>query len=366
MLPPAPHSLRLALAGLAGSPLGDLCASLCSAGEVRELGDPFLAAKGLLDFAPHALLVDFAAIQGARGGLDHDRTQQMLGACKAIAGLHPGLPIVGVLRPEHEVALAPLLRRHGLIPLCAECSLRELAEVLDRALLGPDTPASEPFADLLHGIADMVHNPLLFLMGHLQLLELQAPQDLEATVAAALQGGKRVQEAVETLRRAVEATAPPRSREVLDLPQLLAQAGFGGPGQPEILHQHADHHYRVEGDPGLLGACFADLAKVCQDAVATGLSCRLRLDQGRRSTQVTAELHGEALAAWQLPLTFAPYHLCRTLRGSANGLALFTMQAVVHGHGGRATARRLPEGGLAIELALPAPLGGDPPAGSLQ
>ena len=43
----------------------------------------------------------------------------------------------------------------------------------------------------------------------------------------------------------------------------------------------------------------------------------------------------------------------RTLKVGILLISLFLVQTTVHAHGGQATARRLPDGSLALDLVLP-------------
>ena len=77
------------------------------------------------------------------------------------------------------------------------------------------------------------------------------------------------------------------------------------------------------------------------------------LSRLQAAVRLRLQITGAGLEDWRLPRTFEPYYLNRLLRGSSQGLSLFLVQTAVHGHRGQATARRLPDASLALDLSLP-------------
>ncbi|MEQ1633145.1 MAG: histidine kinase dimerization/phospho-acceptor domain-containing protein, partial [Planctomycetota bacterium] len=259
-----------------------------------------------------------------------------------------------------EVELAALRERTGASWLALPHTPLDLARAVDHALNGGDRPRTEVFLDLVHGIADEINNPLQFVLGYLQLLQLQLEgdqyQDARDHIAAALDGGQRIAGTVERLTRIERAAAGARRHERFDLRTALESAlavSAAGRPLPSIVREPAKGSFVVQGDAEILDPALHALAAAAFEFEQHGGSVHFVLTRIDHAVRLRMALRGEGFADWQLPRTWEPYYLCRVLRGSTQGLALFLVQTAIHAHRGQATARRLPDGAVAIDLELP-------------
>lgn len=286
----------------------------------------------------------------------HPDDADLPGALRLLRSLLPGMAIVLVAAAAHELELGPVCARAQAQQLLLPCTDGELAAALDRALTGSDRPTEGTFVDLARGVADAVNSPLLAVTGHLQLLLLQLDPQREAglrpALEAALAGAVRIQHVVDQVHLAARAADGPRRRERIDLRELLQRAAEALP----VAVDPEDDAFAVRGDPEVLHPAVAGFTRFARELQELGCRVQLSLSRCRAGALLRLRVESPTLPAlphWRLPRTFEPYYLNRLLRGSGNGLALFLAQAAVHGHGGQATARRLPDGSLAFDLALP-------------
>lgn len=313
--------------------------------DVRRSGSLLADSEGILLFQPDVLLL----------GLDRDHSEEV-GALRLLQRMWPSLGVVLVAPPDRETETSPLALRLNAIVLPFPDAIGQLAAVVEQARLHSDRPRADVFADLARGVADEINNPLMTASGHLQLLRagLDAAQERNRRdqVAAAMAGLDRVHAAVERLRELSIAAAGPRRRDTVDLEALCGRAlaakfGDAAPGFPFVV-QPGQH--TVVGDRDQLTTALATLVQFAADLSAAGTQVELCL----LGTTLVLTARGDAMAAWSLPQAFEPYYPSRALRGQSQGLGLTYVQTVVLGHRGQAVVRRLPDGCLRFEFALPA------------
>jgi signal transduction histidine kinase len=283
----------------------------------------------------------------------------LVGALRLLHSLLPEVAVVAVAAREREVALATACRRAGAWLLLLPYQPGELACALHLALSRSDRPPDDVFLDLARGFADEINNPLLFLMGHLQLLQTHldpvAARDQKEQLDSALVGAQRIQATVDRVRLLAQAAAGPRSTGPVDLHAELLAALARLPTktpQPVVLREPEGGDFRVPGDVELLLPALDLLVRVASELAELGCSVHFTLTRLDGAVRLRLSLSGAGLDDWRLPRTYEPYYLNRLLRGSSQGLSLFVVQAAVHGHRGQATARRLPDGTLALDLHL--------------
>jgi len=290
---------------------------------------------------------------------DHAAAADLVGALRLLRALLPSLSVVAVAPAAREVPLRDLCARTGALLLVTPFQPRDLASTLDHALAAADRPRDEVFLDLARGFADEINNPLLFLMGHLQLLQLQADpegqKDQLDQLASALAGASRIQATVDRIRLLAQAASGPRQHERIDLFAEVSAAIARHVTLlplPAIVREPDDARFEVDGDGELLRPALDLLVRVAAEMHALGCGIHFVLTRLEAGLRLRLSLLGPGLEDWRLPRTFEPYYLNRLLRGSSQGLSLFLVQTAVHSHRGLATARRLPDGSLAIDLVL--------------
>jgi signal transduction histidine kinase len=283
-----------------------------------------------------------------------------VGALRLLRQLWPALGLVLVGPAATEAATAGLARRLGAQALAWPAAPGALAAAIEHARHGSDRPRFEAFAELARGVADEVNNPLLFVAGHLQLLQacLGAEHgDAHAQVAAALAGTGRIAASVDRLQALAQATGGPRQPEAVDLAELLARALATRPRAADNARASAPAatgaDFVVRGDRVQLAAAVGALLQFADDLVAAEATAALDLAALPGACRMRLCAHGGLLAHWQLPRSFEPYAPTRALRGQNPGLGLALVQAVVLGHAGEAQARRLADGGLQFDFVLP-------------
>lgn len=339
---------RIAVANLDD---GNLCTELRampSRPEVRSFETLYDAVDAVVAFRPDVLFVG-----------DSPDLDDLPGALRMLRGLLPGLATFVVVAAEREVEIAPLAQRAGARVLVWPPQPGELAGALERALTGSDRPRDEVFLDLARGFADEINNPLLFLTGHLQLLDARlgasADKDVRDQIAAAIAGAGRIQTSVERIRALSRAAAGPRRSVPVDLRELATQATHAAParGTPLDLNvAQPDQTFVVAGDPDLLQPAIEQFVQVGREIRELGLHVAIELDVTESAVRLRMQIAGKGLRDWRLPRSYEPYYLNRLLRGSSHGLALFLVQTTVHAHRGQATARRLREDLLVLDLSF--------------
>lgn len=303
--------------------------------------------EALVQFQPTALLV---AVPTAAG--------EELGALRVLQKLWPGTGVVLVTSAAQELEHAPLAARLGARLLVHPDGPGSLAAALEQAFHGGGRPRTETLIELARGVADEVNNPLMALVGRLQLLrgnlDPRTARDLRDQVALALTEANRVQEAVDRLRLAAGAAGGPRRPAPVDLGPLVGAAVRAcGTDDPAPAVAVADALPPVAGDPAQLSAAVVAIVAFAFDLARVAADTHLGVDALPHGVRLRVVASGPGLATWNLPATFEPYYPRRALRSQAPGLGLFVAEAVVLGHRGQATARRRRDGALQVDFVLP-------------
>jgi signal transduction histidine kinase len=346
--------VRVGLVGIESRHLAAELRALPSQPEVREFTSVYDDTEPLVALRPEVVFV------GAPD--DAAATTDLIGALRVLRGLLPGLGLVVVAPGTREVALHEFCRRTGARHLRTPFQPGELANAFDQALAGSDRPRDDVFLDLARGFADEINNPLLFLMGHLQLLQAQfdpaTARSHRDQIESALAGAQRIQATVDRVRLLAQAAAGPRTTAPIDLLaelQAALQRQQPEPPMPPVLCEPDDADFSIVGDADLLLPAIDLLVRAAAELHGLGCMVQFALWRLQRGVRLRLSLRGIGLDDWRLPRTYEPYYLNRLLRGSSQGLSLFVVQAAVHSHRGQATARRQPDGSLAIDLQLPGP-----------
>jgi two-component system sensor histidine kinase CreC len=341
--------LRIALADLADGLLADRVRALPMQPDVSVHAALFAAMPTIALDPPDVLLLS----------AERDAAE-LPGVLRMLRALLPHLGIIVVAPLAQEIALLPLCTRNQAQWLPLPCNDGALAAALERALHASNRPLEGLFLDLAHGFADAVNSPLQSVTGHLQLLQLQldpaADQARRQLVGNVLTYAQRIQAIVDEVHLAARAAEGARTQSPVDLRAVLGEALTTHTSKlalPVTIEPDGEQ-FVVLGDSTLLQPAVAGLVRLAHEIQAVHGPVRIALSRFRSAVRLRLVIDPPGLPQWRLPRTFEPYYLNRLLRGSAQGLALFVCQAVTHGHGGQATARRLPDDSLAIDLLLPA------------
>lgn len=341
------RAVRIAVVGPVGDRLlGDL-RGLPLEPEVRAFDSIHGDTGAMARFEPELLVVRLSGEPG-----------EDVGALRALRSLWGNLGVVLVTDVAGEIATTAIAERLDARVLVHPDKPGLLAATIEQALLGGNRPRTDVFLDLAHGMADEINNPLLFVSGHLQLLhsglDPATERDRRDQVRSALAGIHRIQVTLDRLRLVSQAANGPRRRDRVDLAELLqtALADRGEGADEAAAVTIADGEHVVTGDADQLGPALAEIVRLADAMAAAGTPAELRLQSDASAVRLQLVLRGDDLAQWRLPHTFEPFYPSRLLRGHGHGLALFLAQAVVLGHGGQATARRLADGALQVDFVL--------------
>ena len=114
----------------------------------------------------------------------------------------------------------------------------------------------------------------------------------------------------------------------------------------------------VRGDPALLDRLVANLLENAVTYNGPAGWVEVTTANGGPTTSVRVANSGPPVPADRVPLLFEPFQRLsreRTSSGRGAGLGLSIVRSVARAHGGDVTARARAEGGLAVEVELPAP-----------
>ena len=319
-----------------GEELVSMLGRLSPQPEVRILDNLYEAAPELLEFRPMlAILAGNTVLEADVGGLRLLRAS--LGE----------LFYLLVIPAAQEVELTDLARRLQANILIEPLDLRQLAASVQDPGMTAEPSNPEYFVDLARGLCDAINNPLMFASGHLQLLEIRQPDDADkAQILAIKQALQELTESVEKIRALGEHRG---GRRVLLLRSLLEEVLASLQGEIEIDAPAEFDQAAIWGNRDQLSLALREFLAM---AMELGEQRNLRLSRRAEDLQIELRLSGGLVREWQLPRSFEPYYLARILRGSKHGLALFLVQAIVHAHGGSATAFKPDSHSLALVLSL--------------
>ena len=281
--------VRIAVVGDVDERLVGELRQLPLAPEVRPMSSVVGDTESLMRFQPDVLL--------ARPG---DDPSEDVGAVKLLQRLWPALA-VGVLTDERgEVALAPVAKRLSAALIVHPGPAGQLAAAVEQLLHGGDRPRPELFVDLAHGLADEINNPLMFVSGHLQLLQAQlsasGDEDRGGQVQAALQGLTRIQAAVDRLRLLSEAADGPRHREQVDLAALLSRAvAARTPDMPNATVEMPEGAQVVDGDREQLALAVTAIVEFADEVAAIAAHSHLELEATDGALRVRLLVGGQGL-----------------------------------------------------------------------
>lgn len=337
-------ALRVGIVGDLDSSVVEGLDKLPGRTKLRTFGDLYEDFDDVVSHRPRLLLIaaerlreaDLGALRLLRDRLD-DHTRTLLVAPAA-----------------STTDVESLARRINARVLRSPFTEADLARALDRA---DGSPPVATYLDITRGLADEIANPLMFALGHTQLIEATLAPDHEAIreqLVAVRSGLERITRSVEKVRLIAEIhdQAPPL--EAATVRELLEHAvdRVNRFDRGDLVVEDGAERIAVRGDPELLQLAFENLFGVCSELRAAGAAVRATVDSPDDGLRVRVHVDGERIQDWASARAFEPYQLSRALRGTNHGLSLFLVQAIVHAHGGRAFARRRKQGGVRLEIRL--------------
>ena len=185
-----------------------------------------------------------------------------------------------------------------------------------------------------------------------------------AAIGAAVDRSEELIEALLTLARSDRGSG---AAELVDLPTAVEDAiDLIGPAAAarQIRIGTALHDAQVTGDRVLLERLASNLIDNAVKHNVTGgwVLVSTRADAG--TAELTVANGGEHIPPGQVPGLFEPFRrLCdRTGNRPGSGLGLSIVASVANAHGGHAEAWARPDGGLNVQITLPATANGHRPA----
>ncbi|MGE5384648.1 MAG: ATP-binding protein [Betaproteobacteria bacterium] len=212
---------------------------------------------------------------------------------------------------------------------------------------------------LMHDVSHELRSPLARLQAALGLLR-QRPERLEATIERIEREGVRMDRLVGellTLSR-LEAGVTGAMDEPVALGELLtdivedARFEADGLGREVALSLSADGLVRGNGE--LLHRAVENVVRnaLRHTAVGTGIAVEASREGG--VFRIAILDHGPGISEAKLEAIFEPFFRADDASGEGHGLGLTIARRVVEAHGGSIRASNRADGGLKVEIALPA------------
>jgi signal transduction histidine kinase len=185
-----------------------------------------------------------------------------------------------------------------------------------------------------------------------------------AAIGAAVDKSAELIEALLTLARSDRGPGP---TELVDLPTAVEDAIDSiGPAAKarQIQIGTALQDAQVTGDRILLERLVSNLLDNAVKHNVTGGWVRASTKTGTGIAEIIVSNGGEHIPADQVPGLFEPFRRLsgRTGNQPGTGLGLSIVASVANAHGGHAQAHARPDGGLDVQITLPATTNGDRPA----
>lgn len=216
---------------------------------------------------------------------------------------------------------------------------------------------------LLHDVSHELRSPLARLQAAIGLAH-QQPDKMAASMERIERESVRMDQLVGqllTLAR-LEAGAISAAQEEISMADLLDQIGDDASfeamaqGRSVVREGHAD--VRVLGQPDLLGRAIENVVRNAVKHSGDGGMVQLQLIAQPETRQLCIRVldRGPGVAPADLEAIFQPFFRASAVHKDidGHGLGLAIAQHVVHAHGGSIAASNRADGGLCVEIMLPA------------
>jgi hypothetical protein len=251
--------------------------------------------------------------------------------------------------------------------------LKQLADTFDAMLARLEAA----FASQRRFVANASHElrtPLTEMRTLIDVTTARPPASaaqLELVLAAIGAAVDRSEELIEALLTLARSDRGPGPAELVDLPTAVEDAIDSiGPvsAAKQIQIGTALQDARVTGDRVLLERLVSNLIDNAVKHNVTGGWVLVSTRTGAGTAELTVANGGEHIPTDQVPGLFEPFRrLCgRTGNRPGTGLGLSIVASVAHAHGGHAQAHARPDGGLDVQVTLPATASADRPPHQLQ
>jgi two-component system sensor histidine kinase CpxA len=217
-------------------------------------------------------------------------------------------------------------------------------------------------------ISDMSHelrSPLARLTVALGLARRSAGSEATGSLDRIERESERLNEMIGqllTLARLGSASAPPEKddinlAELLD--EIVADASFEAQEHNCTVHLESAGPCFVSGTPELLRSAIENVVRNAIRYTAAHSEVEVRLDcsSGQQVAVVTVRDAGPGVPESEIPKLFQPFYRLANARertSGGTGLGLAITDRAVRLHGGTVSARNAPNGGLIVEVRIPA------------
>ncbi len=274
-------------------------------------------------------------------------------------------PILRLRAATHQLAAGDLSARAGPQVARRRDELGDLVRDFNRMAERIEALLTSQ-RQLLSDISHELRSPLARLNVALGLARQRAGAEAAGTLDRIEREAERLNELIGrllTLARIQAAAAPPEKTSV-DLQDLVteiaADAAFEAQERNCTVRLAGTEPCRTEGSPELLRSAVENVVRNAVRYTAPGTEIELQL-AAPRDTQGWAEItvrdHGPGVPAGELQNLFRPFYRvtgARERQTGGVGLGLAITERAVHLHGGSVRASNAPQGGLEVEIRLPA------------